>query len=375
MNVESINLFLVFSEGVISFFSPCVLPLIPMYLGYLSGKGRNEEGTYSQGRVVLHTLFFILGIATTFFMAAFLTSTLSMVLHKYSVWIGVIGGLFLIGMGLIQLGVFSNINFKREFRLPFNFTKINFLNAYLMGFCFSFAWTPCIGPMLSSVMVLAASSASMSSIYILIYALGFMIPFLLVGLFSSYVLNFMRKFQSFLSYTVKVGAVILIVLGGFLLKQAYTTYQTEQASQQSSNEYDFELYDQFGEVHRLSDYKGKEIILVFTASWCPYCNMELEELEALYQEYQNEDVVILGVMAPSVGKELNQEDLMTYIEDKNVNFPILIDEGGVIFYKYGVSSLPTTFVLNKHNEFYGYQTGLMGKDILERVIEDVRETY
>lgn len=378
MSVESINIFLVFSEGVISFFSPCVLPLVPMYLGYLSGKGSNDEGEYTQGRVLLHTLAFIMGIATTFFMAAYLTSGISSLLNEYSVWIGVIGGWFLIGMGLIQLGVFKNLSFKREFRLPFNFSRVNFLNAYLMGFCFSFAWTPCIGPMLSSVMVLAATSATLSSVYILVYALGFMIPFLLVGLFSSVVLNYLRKYQHIVQYTVKVGAVILVALGGFLIFESYSSYRGIVSQEQSStaNQFDFELVDQYGESHSLSQYEGKEIILSFIASWCPYCKQEAGELELLYQSYnKNEDVVILGIVAPNNGREGSKEELLTFLNDVGVTFPVLFDEDGFVFYKYGVSSLPTTFVLDKNNEFYGYQTGLMSKNILEQVIENVRAEY
>lgn len=377
MNVESINLFLVFSEGLISFFSPCVLPLIPMYLGYLSGKGRNEEGEYSQGRVFLHTLFFILGIATTFFMAAFLTSSLASVLTKYSVWIGLVGGLFLVIMGLIQLGVFKKLQFKKEFRLPFHFQSMNFLNAYIMGFCFSFAWTPCIGPMLSSVIVLAAASSTLSSLYILVYALGFMIPFLLVGLFSSVVLNYLRKYQHVVQYTIKIGAIILIVLGGFLLQQSYASYQaiSQEEENVTANEYDFTLEDQYGNSHTLSEYTGKEVILSFIASWCPYCNQEIGELEALYQKYQNEEVAIIGIMAPDSGREISKEELIEYLSERGVTFPVLFDEGSTVFRKYGVSSLPTTFVLDKYNMFYGYQPGYMGKDTVEQVIESVRETY
>lgn len=377
MNIESINLFLVFSEGVISFFSPCVLPLVPMYLGYLSGKGRNDEGEYSQSKILLHTVFFILGIATTFFMAAYLTSGLASLLNEYSIWIGVLGGWFLIIMGLIQFGVFKNISFTREFRLPFNFQRMNFINAYLMGFCFSFAWTPCIGPMLSSVMVLATSSATLSNLYILVYAAGFMIPFLLVGLFSSVVLNYFRKYQHVVQYTVKVGAVILVVLGGFLIWQSYSSYRVGSEEQVSTaSQFDFELVDQYGNTHSLVQYKGKEIILSFIASWCPYCKQEAGELEQLYHAFnKNEDVVILGVVSPDVGREGSKEDLLAFLDEVGVTFPVVFDEGGAIFNRYGVSSLPTTFVLDKYNEFYGYQTGLMSKNILEQVIDNVRAGY
>ncbi|MBQ9987840.1 MAG: redoxin domain-containing protein [Erysipelotrichales bacterium] len=376
MNTESLNIFLVFFEGVISFFSPCVLPLIPMYLGYLSGKGRGSDGEYSQARILLHTLFFILGIATTFFVAAYLSTSLATVLTQHSITIGYIGGAYLILMGIIQLGIFKGISFKREFRLPVHITQMNFLSAYIMGFTFSFAWTPCIGPMLSSVIVLAASSPTMSTVYITVYALGFMIPFLLMGLFSSLVLNALRKYRGIVQYTVKIGAVILIVLGGFLIKESYTAQQAAKEEEYYASSYDFKLVDQYGIEHTLSQYTGKEIVLSFVASWCPYCNMELTELEALYQSWnQNEEAVVIGVVAPDLGREISKEELLVFLEEMGVTFPILFDETGAVFNKYGVSSLPTTFVLDKNNEFYGYQSGMMSKDILEQVIENVRATY
>lgn len=376
MNTESLNIFLVFCEGVISFFSPCVLPLIPMYLGYLSGKGRGNDGEYSQTRILLHTLFFILGIATTFFVAAYLSSSLATALTKHSITIGFIGGLFLIIMGIIQLDIFKGLGFKRELRLPIHITNMNFLSAYIMGFTFSFAWTPCIGPMLSSVIVLAATSPSMSTLYITVYALGFMMPFLLMGLFSSLVLNALRKYRGIVQYTVKIGAVILIILGGFLLKETYAAQQAVNEQEEQSVSYDFTLTDQYGVEHTLSQYTGKEIVLSFVASWCPYCNMELTELEALYQEWNNnEEAVVIGVVAPDQGREISKEELLVFMDELNISFPILFDENGAVFNKYGVSSLPTTFVLDKNNNFYGYQSGMMSKDILERVIEDVRATY
>ena len=380
MQVSELNLFLVFTEGVISFFSPCILPLIPLYLGYLTenAKKENEDGTisYNQVIVLLYTFFFILGIATTFFMAAYLQSGLAKLLSSYSTIIGIVGGLLLIVMALIQLGVFKKLQFTKELRIPFKIKRMNLLTAYIMGFTFSFAWTPCIGPMLSSVMVLASSDAVMGNLYIILYALGFMIPFLLLGLFTTTILDLIKKYRHVSVYAIKLGGILMLVMGCMLMYNSSTELFTQESSSHVSSELfvgtdlemmDFELQDCNGKNIRLSDYYGKDTIVSFIASWCPYCNYEITALQSLYEEGYN----ILGVMAPSSGRELSYDELLTFLDANNVTFPVVFDHDGSVFNKYYVSSLPMTWVLQKDGNFLGYQAGYMDHDTLKMVMEGI----
>ncbi|MBR3840546.1 MAG: redoxin domain-containing protein [Erysipelotrichales bacterium] len=380
MQVSELNLFLVFTEGVISFFSPCILPLIPLYLGYLTenAKKENEDGTisYNQVIVLLYTFFFILGIATTFFMAAYLQSGLAKLLSSYSIIIGIVGGLLLIVMALIQLGVFKKLQFTKELRIPFKIKRMNLLTAYLMGFTFSFAWTPCIGPMLSSVMVLASSDAVMGNLYIVLYALGFMIPFLLLGLFTTTILDLIKKYRHVSVYAIKLGGILMLVMGCMLMYNSSTELFTQESSSHVSSELfvgtdlemmDFELQDCNGKNIRLSDYYGKNTIVSFIASWCPYCNYEISALQSLYEEGYH----ILGVMAPSSGRELSYDELLTFLDANNVTFPVVFDHDGAVFNKYYVSSLPMTWVLQKDGNFLGYQAGYMDHDTLKMVMEGI----
>ena len=380
MQVSELNLFLVFTEGVISFFSPCILPLIPLYLGYLTenAKKENEDGTisYNQVIVLLYTFFFILGIATTFFMAAYLQSGLAKLLSSYSIIIGIVGGLLLIVMALIQLGVFKKLQFTKELRIPFKIKRMNLLTAYLMGFTFSFAWTPCIGPMLSSVMVLASSDAVMRNLYIVLYALGFMIPFLLLGLFTTTILDLIKKYRHVSVYAIKLGGILMLVMGCMLMYNSSTELFTQESSSHVSSELfvgtdlemmDFELQDCNGKNIRLSDYYGKNTIVSFIASWCPYCNYEISALQSLYEEGYH----ILGVMAPSSGRELSYDELLTFLDANNVTFPVVFDHDGAVFNKYYVSSLPMTWVLQKDGNFLGYQAGYMDHDTLKMVMEGI----
>ena len=193
---SDISAIAVFLQGVFSFFSPCVLPLLPVYFGYLSGgtAERNSDGTlrFDRGRVILNTLFFVLGISAAFFLLGLGASAAGSALVKHQKLIMRAGGILMILFGLYQSGLLGEWGFlARERRLPLHFETlaVSPVMAFVLGFVFSFAWTPCVGPMLSSVLILAAAEPEKGMVMILLYTLGFVIPFILLGLFSETVLN------------------------------------------------------------------------------------------------------------------------------------------------------------------------------------------
>lgn len=221
MAANNFSFILVFLEGLLSIFSPCVLPLIPIYISYLAGNGKkiNDDGTiiFERKKVFINTLFFILGIASTFFILGLSFSALGMFLNRNKLLFSRIGGIIIIILGLVQLGVI-NLNFlKTEKRINFeiNKNKMNPVVAFIMGFTFSFAWTPCIGPALSSVLILASGSGHplMGNVLVLVYTIGFILPFLVLGLFTTQTLNFFREKRNMVRYTIKIGGVILIIMG------------------------------------------------------------------------------------------------------------------------------------------------------------------
>ena len=218
----SVSALTVLIQGLLSFFSPCVFPLVPLYIGYFSGGARtvDEDGTvhYPQGKVLLHTVFFVLGISAAFFLLGFGFTALGQFFSDNQYLFARISGVIMILFGLYQLGVFGQSNIlERERRLPFRLDKIAMgpLPALLLGFTFSFAWTPCVGPTLSSVLLLAGSAgnAARGLGLIFVYTLGFVLPFLAVGLFTRTVLEFFRKHKNVVRYTVKIGALLLIFMG------------------------------------------------------------------------------------------------------------------------------------------------------------------
>jgi cytochrome c-type biogenesis protein len=227
---DSIPVLTVFLQGLVSFLSPCVLPLLPMYIGYLAGGTYqvDEEGEvkYPRKRVFLHTLFFVLGIAFAFFILALGVTAAGAFFKTYSRAFVIGGGVLVILFGLYQLGAFGTSFFlSKERRLPFKFDRfaMNPLIAYLMGFTFGFAWTPCIGATLGSVLLMAAGTAQRSMGFLLVgvYVLGFTIPFLVVGLFTTQTLAFFRRHSKIMKYTVIVGGLLMLVIGILMIAGLY----------------------------------------------------------------------------------------------------------------------------------------------------------
>lgn len=212
---------LVFLEGFLSFFSPCVLPLIPVYISYLAGNGKKNglNGTivYERKTVFVNTLFFVLGISSVFFLLGLSFSALGTFFNQKKVLFSRTGGIIIIVMGLSQLNLIklNFLNMEKRIHLELNMGKMNPVIAYVMGFTFSFAWTPCVGPALSSVLILASNARNIFSgnILVLIYTSGFIIPFVILGAFTAETLNFFREKRNMVRYTIKAGGIILIIIG------------------------------------------------------------------------------------------------------------------------------------------------------------------
>ena len=414
----------VFFQGIVSFLSPCVLPLVPLYIGYLSGgtKTVHEDGTisYQRKKVLLNTVFFVIGISFAFFLLGLGFTAAGRLLNNYRVLFSRIGGILIILFGLFQLGVFGSRFLSRERRLPLKLGKIamNPILALVMGFAFSFAWTPCVGPALTSVLLMASSAASTAKGFLLIgvYTLGFILPFLAVGMFTSALLDFFKKHQKIVRYTVKIGGVLMILVGimmltgwmngitGYLSK--FTGPGTPPSSSQTSSLSsetgesggssaesvpdqkeeekfpmpDFTLTDQFGNTHTLSDYKGKVVFLNFWATWCPPCKAEMPDIEALYKAYgENDgDVIILGVANPKTKDSPQNQDgtvaeVTQFLSDNGYTYPVVMDTTGEVFSEYGISSFPTTFMADKDGNLFGYAPGMLTRDMMESIIQQTIE--
>lgn len=388
-----------FVEGMLSFFSPCVIPLIPLYIGYLTAdaKTTDENGNivYKRSKVLFTSLFFVLGISMVFFIAGLSISTFKEFFLEYQLVFSMIGGMLLIVFGCIHLKILRFPLLEGEYRLPIkmDLSKMNFLKAFLLGFFFSFAWTPCIGPMLSSAFILAANATSVwiGNLYILAYALGFILMFLLLGIFTEEILNLLKKNQNIMKYTVTIGGVLILIMGGWMVVNASTEIvsikkqsavvaptpatDNEGNTQTAENEmefYNFTLLDQHGESHTLTDYKGDTVFVTFFATWCTYCKQELPILQELQKE--DESLKILVVTRPNYGQETDQTGIEKFIAENGYeDMTFLFDEDGAISSLYGVTGYPTSFVYKPDGTLLGYLPGAAPKETLIDIIQQTKD--
>lgn len=376
-----------FLEGLLSFFSPCVLPLVPLYIGYLTSDLKvNEKQSKLRIETMIRTFFFVLGISTVFFLVGLGSSALRVFFTKHSIIFTLVGGFLLILFGLFSLGIIEVPLLQKEYRLvSFKSQKNKYLNAYLLGFFFSFAWSPCIGPLLASALVKSASAATATIgwLYIGAYTLGFIVVFILVGLFTEEVLVILKKHNNIVRYTKIIGGVVVLGMGIYML---YTGFQSIEALEKSSDtvisetqsdedltdieKYSFTLKDSDGNEVTLSDYKGKTVILNFFATWCTYCKQELPTLEEIHQT--RDDVVVLLVAAPNVGNEGDQEYIENFMKENGYTMTVLYDESSQVVNAYNVTGLPTSFFFKEDGNVLGYAPGYVEESTLSEILEQCK---
>jgi cytochrome c-type biogenesis protein len=213
-----IKLALAFSAGFISFLSPCVLPIIPGYISYITGKNL-EQINKDKRNVLIKTILFSLGFSSVFIALGVAASAIGNVLLFFSNELRITAGIIIIFFSLQLLG-FLNINFmNREKRIETKSYKDNYIFPFIVGAAFAFGWTPCIGPVLGSIIALSATEATVSKGVLLLsfYSLGLAIPFILSGYFMSKFLSSKKGFSKYYGKVTKTGGVILLITGILIL--------------------------------------------------------------------------------------------------------------------------------------------------------------
>jgi cytochrome c-type biogenesis protein len=210
--LNDVNVFLAFGAGFLSFISPCCLPLYPAFLSYITGMSVGEiksENTMLQRRSLLHTLFFLLGFSVIFIALGFSASLLGQFFDSYQDLIRQIGAIIIIVFGLIIVGVFQPEFLMKDRRYEFKNRPGGYLGSILIGLAFAAGWTPCTGPILSAVFIMAGTNPGSSMLYMVAYILGFAIPFFILSFFIGR-LKWIKKYSH---QIVKIGGYIMIVMG------------------------------------------------------------------------------------------------------------------------------------------------------------------
>lgn len=220
MNQVDIGIFIAFTAGVFSFLSPCVLPLVPSYLTFVTGmsledlqQGVNRKATF------IHSLLFVLGFSSIFIILGASASFLGQFFRAYEVWIARIGGLVIIVLGLHLAGVFKLTPLMREKRIHLHDKPAGYLGTLGVGMAFGAGWTPCIGPILGAILTYGATQETMwAGVGLLsVYSLGLAVPFLAASLALDWFLQTFQRFRKWIPIIEKSSGVLLIILGLLLL--------------------------------------------------------------------------------------------------------------------------------------------------------------
>jgi cytochrome c-type biogenesis protein len=222
---ESVTIFIALSAGILSFLSPCVLPLVPSYLSFVTGMTLDDlqEGT-DRRAVLLHSLLFVVGFSAIFMILGASASFLGQFFRAYEEWIARLGGVIIIVLGLHLVGAFRITALMRERRVELSDRPAGVLGSLAVGAAFGAGWTPCIGPVLGGILTLAGTSETIwSGVGLLgVYSLGLAVPFLLAALALDWFLGAFQRFRRFIPIMEKASGILLIVLGILLLTGTFT---------------------------------------------------------------------------------------------------------------------------------------------------------
>jgi cytochrome c-type biogenesis protein len=382
MEGSNITILIAFLAGILSFLTPCVLPLVPGYISLISGvsvehlKGEGGGSRASARRdVIINSLAFNAGVSLIFVLLGATAGWIGNVLFS-TPWVRIVGGLVIIAFGFQMMGVLKIGALYRDTRKFSDEKPAGPLGSALLGVAFAAGWTPCIGPILGGIIGLAATSGGWKSGLVLsaFYAAGLALPFLIVGLLMNAFLSFYSKFRRHLHKVEVVSGILLIVIGVMVASNSLTWVasvasrylpnaenvlkqdapaptssaaapnippSTSNASAGVEPAPDVELTTTDGKPLKLSELKGQVVLLNFWATWCVPCRSEIPSLNAMEKDLSGRGFKVLGV-STSDSAELIRE----YQKDVRQDYTVAIGDDGVAN-KYSVGVLPTTFIIDR----------------------------
>jgi len=230
--MENLTFYLAFVSGLASFFSPCLIPLLPSYFAIITGFTLKDlyglDFKALRWRVFLSSLFFVAGFSVVYSLLGATGTLIGKYLNSYVPILIRLSGIFLIVLGLIQLGIikFKSLEFDFAWNVQKKLAKLGYLNAFITGIALALIWIPCVGQILTAMLILASSSetATQGLLLLLVFSLGLGTPFLLLGLFFPWIFPKIRENRQLLHYLNLGGGVLLIVFGIVLVANQYGYY-------------------------------------------------------------------------------------------------------------------------------------------------------
>src|SRR6266567_3479424 len=373
MQVSIVNMLVAFAGGLLSFLSPCVLPLVPGYISLMSGVSidhlKAEGGVSSRRAVILNSLAFNAGLSVIFLALGGTAGLVgSAIITKR--WVRIIGGLVIIVFGLHLIGLLKIKWLYKDTRQFSNEKPRGMLGSLTLGIAFAAGWTPCIGPILGGIIGLAATSGGWRSGLLLsaFYSAGLAVPFLLTGLSINQFLGFYSRFRKHLHKVEVVSGVVLIVVG-LLVASGYSTLlassklaailpnaeswikvkpNTPPVAAAPANKANFEPVPDVefqtlaGKPFRLSELRGHVVLLNFWATYCIPCREEIPALNGLQHDLEARGLKIVGATLDDSAEGVNDYQKSV----RKFEYEVLIG-GGDAKVRFAQAVLPTTYIIDR----------------------------
>jgi cytochrome c-type biogenesis protein len=360
-----------FAAGVLSFLSPCVLPLVPGYISLISGVSIDnlKEGTSSRRAVILNSLAFNAGLSIIFLLLGTTAGLVGAAIIS-NPWVRIVGGLVIIAFGLQLIGLLKISALYKDTRFFSDDKPRGVFGSAALGVAFAAGWTPCIGPILGGIIGLAATSGGWRSGLVLsaFYSAGLAVPFLLTGLGINKFLSFYKNFRRHLHKVEVVSGVVLIVVGVLVMSGQSTVLATSkfmtwlpnienilpwkqptapppppvQANANFESVPDVEFQTLAGKPFRLKELQGQVVLLNFWATYCIPCREEIPALNQLQHELEAQGLRIVGASLDDSIDGVNgyQKDVVRF------DYQILLG-GSDAKVKFEQSVLPTTYLIDR----------------------------
>lgn len=218
-----LGLVVAFAAGLLSFLSPCVLPLVPSYIGFLTGMTLPEVSVRRRA-ALMHAVLFVAGFSLVFILLGATATGLGRALNQYQTWMQRVGGVLIIAFGLVCLGVVRADFLLRERRLQIEEKPVGYLGSLLVGMAFAAGWTPCIGPVLGAILGLAATTSDLGrgTLLLVAYSAGLAVPFLLAALALESFLGWFQRFRRYLPWVMRVSGALLVFVGILMVTGEFT---------------------------------------------------------------------------------------------------------------------------------------------------------
>jgi cytochrome c-type biogenesis protein len=372
MDDQGITLFRIiisFAAGILSFLSPCVLPLVPGYISLISGVSIDnlKQGASSRRAVILNSLAFNAGLSVIFLLLGTTAGLVGAAITS-NPWVRIIGGLIIIAFGLQLIGLLKISALYKDTRFFSDDKPRGVFGSAALGVAFAAGWTPCIGPILGGIIGLAATSGGWRSGLVLsaFYSAGLAVPFLLTGLGINQFLGFYKNFRKHLHKVEVVSGVVLIVVGILVMSGQSTLLATSkfmawipnlegifkleqkppppptQANGNFEPAPDVEFQTLAGKPFRLKELQGQVVLLNFWATYCIPCREEIPALNKLQHELEPQGLRIVSASLDDSIEGVNdyQKEVVRF------EYPVLIG-GSDAKVKFAQSVLPTTYLIDR----------------------------